>query len=148
MCHWTLFTKDSRIVLSSFLKIFCNWVCVALFLWAIWKEGSQYQIWAEDDMAGMNQDMIAIGMEAVGHSDDRQPQLEAKPIHVLLLCWKKQLQFVSHDFQASQGRHQCLQRWSTQKYPQHAWNCFPFLLWIFKILNCGVASLHSEFCSS
>jgi hypothetical protein len=37
-------------------------------------------------MAGMNQDMIAIGMEAVGHSDDRQPQLEAKPIHVLLLC--------------------------------------------------------------
>jgi hypothetical protein len=37
-------------------------------------------------MAGMNQGMIAIGMEAVGLSDDRRPQLEAKSIHVLLLC--------------------------------------------------------------
>ncbi len=37
-------------------------------------------------MAGMNQDMIAIGMEAVGLSHDRRPQFEAKAIHVLLLC--------------------------------------------------------------
>jgi hypothetical protein len=37
-------------------------------------------------MAGMNQDMITIGMEAVGLSDDSWPQLEAKSIHVLLLC--------------------------------------------------------------